>query len=54
MYPASRETVMVQPMATANTTSNSALMDLPNVNTNLPPPLVPQQAASAMPEPTQE
>ena len=43
-YPASREPVMVQPTATTNNMSNSALMDLPNVNTNLPPPLVPQQA----------
>ena len=37
-YPASRELVMVQPTATTSNTSNLALMDLPNVNTNLPPP----------------
>ena len=54
MYPASREPVMVQPTTTANNTNNSAIMDLPNINTNLPPPLVPQQTASTMPPPTQE
>ena len=41
-YPVSRGPVMVQPTA-PNNTNNSALLDLPNVNTNLPPPLTPQQ-----------
>ena len=54
MYPASRELVMVQPTVSTNNTSTSVLMDLPNVNTNLPPPLVPQQATSAMSQPTQQ
>ena len=53
-YPASKEPLMVKPTATTNNTINSALMDLPNVNTNLPPPLMPQQAASTMSQPTQE
>ena len=39
-YPVSREPVMVQP---ANHDNNSTLLDLPNVQTNLPPPLTPQQ-----------
>ena len=46
-YPMSREPVMVQPTA-SNNTNNSALLDLPNVNTNLPPPLTPQQTNQAM------
>ena len=41
-YPVSREPLTVQPTA-SNNTNNSALLDLPNVNTNLPPPLTPQQ-----------
>ena len=32
----------VQPTA-SNNTNNSALLDLPNINTQLPPPLTPQQ-----------
>ena len=40
-YPVSRELVMVQPSG-PNNTNNSALLDLPNINTNLPPPLTPQ------------
>ena len=39
-YPVSREPVTVQP---ANHDNNSTLLDLPNVQTNLPPPLTPQQ-----------
>ena len=39
-YPVSREPVMVQPASHDN---NSALLDLPNVQTNLPPPLTPQR-----------
>ena len=39
-YPMSREPVMVQPMVLNN---NTVLLDLPNVSTNLPPPLIPQQ-----------
>ena len=37
----SREPVMVQPTG-PNNTNTSALLDLPNINTNLPPPLTPQ------------
>ena len=40
-YPVTREPVNVQPMPTNN---NSALLDLPNVQTGLPMPLIPQQA----------
>ena len=40
IYPVSREPVMVQPASHGN---NSALLDLPNVQTNLLPPLTPQQ-----------
>ena len=39
-YPVSREPVMVQPASHDN---NSALLDLPVVQTNLPPPLTPRQ-----------
>ena len=39
-YPVSREPVTVQPTSHDN---NSALLDLPNVQTNLPPPLTPRQ-----------
>ena len=39
-YPVSREAMTVQLTAS----SNSAILDLPNVNTQLPPPLVPRQA----------
>ena len=38
-YPVSREPVMVQPTNHDNT---SALLDLPNVEMNLQPPLTPQ------------
>ena len=47
MYPVSRESLMVQPTV-PNNTNNSALLDLPNVNTNLPPPLTPQQMNQVM------
>ena len=40
-YPVAREPVNVQPMPTND---NSALLDLPNVQTGLPMPLIPQQA----------
>ena len=39
-YPVSRDAMTVQPTAVGNI-SNSAILDLPNVNTNLPPPLLP-------------
>ena len=39
-YPVSRDPMMVQPTGVDNV-SSSALLDLPNVNTNLPPPLLP-------------
>ena len=39
-YPVYREPVTVQPTSHDN---NSALLDLPNVQTNLPPPLTPRQ-----------
>ena len=44
-YPVSRELVNVQPMGPDN---NSALLDLPNVQANLPPPLTPQQPDQIM------
>ena len=43
-YPVNRKPVMVQLTVTDN---NSALLDLPNVQTNLPPPLTPQQLNQA-------
>ena len=39
-YPVSRNPMTVQPTGAGNV-SNSAILDLPNVNTNLPPPLLP-------------
>ena len=39
-YPIAREPVNVQPVVTRN---SSALLDLPNVQTDLPTPLIPQQ-----------
>ena len=39
-YPVSRDPMTVQPTGVDNV-SSSALLDLPNVNTNLPPPLLP-------------
>ena len=34
--------------------NTSALIDSPNFNTNLPPPLVPQQAVPTMSHPTEQ
>ena len=39
-YPVSRDPMTVQ-LTGAGNVSNSAILDLPNVNTNLPPPLLP-------------
>ena len=39
-YPVSRDPMTVQPTGAGNV-SNSAILDLPNVNINLPPPLLP-------------
>ena len=39
-YPVSRDPMTVQPTGLDNV-SSSALLDLPNINTNLPPPLLP-------------
>ena len=39
-YPVSRDPMAVQ-LAGVDNVSSSALLDLPNVNTNLPPPLLP-------------
>ena len=39
-YPVSRDPITVQPTGVDNI-SSSAILDLPNVNTNLPPPLLP-------------
>ena len=46
-YPIAREPVNVQPMATNN---KSALLDLPNVQTDLPTPLIPQQVNQSVTE----
>ena len=40
-YPVSIDLIMVQPTLLDNV-SSSALLDLPNINTNLPPPLLPK------------
>ena len=42
-YPVSRDPMTVQPAA--GNVSNSAILDLPNVNTNLPPPLLPNPSS---------
>ena len=39
-YPVARDPMTVQPTGVDNV-SSSALLDLPNINTNLPPPLLP-------------
>ena len=55
-YPVSRDPVTVQPSA-ANNVSNQGLLDLPNVNVNLPPPLTPQVTQSSqhmMPQPVEQ
>ena len=43
-YPVSRDPMTVQPTGAGNV-SNSAILDLPNVNTNLPPPLLPNTSS---------
>ena len=43
-YPVSRDPMTIQPTGVGNV-SNSALLDLPNVNTNLPPPLLPNPSS---------
>ena len=43
-YPVSRDPMTVQPTGSGNV-SNSAILDLPNVNTNLPPPLLPNPSS---------
>ena len=44
MYPVSRDPMTVQPTGVANG-SSPTLLDLPNVNTNLPPPLMPNPSS---------
>ena len=43
-YPVSRDPMTVQ-LTGAGNVSNSAILDLPNVNTNLPPPLLPNPSS---------
>ena len=43
-YPVSRDPKTVQPTGVDNV-SSSAILDLPNVNTNLPPPLLPNPSS---------
>ena len=43
-YPVSRDPMTVQPTGVGNI-SNSTILDLPNVNTNLPPPLLPDPSS---------
>ena len=43
-YPVSRDLMTVQPTGVDNI-SSSTILDLPNVNTNLPPPLLPNQGS---------
>ena len=43
-YPVSRDPMTVQPTGMGNV-SSSAILDLPNVNTNLPPPLLLDQSS---------
>ena len=43
-YPVSRNPMTVQPTGVDNV-SSSAILDLPNVNTNLPPPLLPNPSS---------
>ena len=43
-YPLSRDPMTVQPTGVGNV-SNSAILDLPNINTNLPPPLLPNPSS---------
>ena len=46
-YPVARESVNVQPVVPSN---GSALLDLPNVHSDLPTPLTPQQVSQTMTE----
>ena len=43
-YPVSRDLMKVQPTGVSDV-SSSAILDLPNVNTNLPPPLLPNASS---------
>ena len=43
-YPVLRDPMTVQPTGVGNV-SSSAILDLPNVNTNLPPPLLPNPSS---------
>ena len=43
-YPVSRDPMTVQTTGVRNV-SSSAILDLPNVNTNLPPPLLPNPSS---------
>ena len=43
-YPVSRDPMTLQPTGVGNV-SNSAILDLPNINTNLPPPLLPNPSS---------
>ena len=43
-YPVSRDPMTVQPTGVDNV-SSSAILDLPNINTNLPPPLLPNPSS---------
>ena len=43
-YPVSRDPMTVQPTGVGNV-SSSAILDLPNINTNLPPPLLPNPSS---------
>ena len=43
-YPVSRDPMTVQPTGVDNV-SSSTILDLPNVNTNLPPPLLPNPSS---------
>ena len=43
-YPVTRDPMTVQPTGVGNV-SSSAILDLPNINTNLPPPLLPNPSS---------
>ena len=43
-YPVSRDPMTVQPTGVGNV-SNSAILDIPNINANLPPPLLPNPSS---------
>ena len=48
-YPVSRKPLTVQPTV-VNNTANSTILDLPNINTNLPPPIALHQVNQTAPE----